>query len=67
MHKGFTRAVLSVGYLADLIVAHFGSNFNGLALENEIEEAPLGTGGAIMRAMKHCRLDHVFVFNGDTF
>jgi D-glycero-alpha-D-manno-heptose 1-phosphate guanylyltransferase len=67
VNKGFTRAVLSVGYLADLIVAHFGSNFNGLALEYEIEETPLGTGGAIMRAMKHCRLDHVFVFNGDTF
>jgi D-glycero-alpha-D-manno-heptose 1-phosphate guanylyltransferase len=32
-----------------------------------VEEAPLGTGGAVRLAMAQCRQDHVFVFNGDTY
>ena len=65
--KGFIRIILSVGYLADQIVAHFGSNFKGLSIEYEIERTPLGTGGAIVKAMTNCRADHAFIFNGDTF
>lgn len=65
--KGFERVVLSLGYMAEKVVEHFGERFSGLDLIYEIEPAPLGTGGATRQAMQRCRADHVFVFNGDTF
>lgn len=65
--KDFHRVVLSLGYLADKVVAHFGNRFSGIDIVYEIEDKPLGTGGAIKRAMSQCNEDHVFVFNGDTY
>ena len=65
--KGFRHVVLSLGYMADKVVTHFGDHFSGIALDYEIELTPLGTGGAIRQAMSHCHADHVFVFNGDTY
>ena len=66
--KGFQRIILSVGYKAEVIEAYFARNPPGeLELVFEVEQAPLGTGGAIRRALKKCREDHVFVLNGDTF
>jgi len=65
--KGFRRVVLSLGYMADTIVAHFGDHCAGIELIYEIEQTPLGTGGAIRQAMLRCTADHVFVFNGDTY
>ena len=65
--KGFCHVVLSLGYMADVVVSHFGEHFGGIELSYEIEEEPLGTGGAIRQALAHCKEDHVFVFNGDTF
>jgi D-glycero-alpha-D-manno-heptose 1-phosphate guanylyltransferase len=65
--NGFRRVVLSVGHLAEKIVGHFGRSFDGMSLTYEIENAPLGTGGAVRAALEQCRCDHVFVFNGDTY
>lgn len=65
--NGFERVVLSVGYLADAITAHFGTDYRGIALDYAIESTPLGTGGAIRAAMARCGSDHVHVFNGDTY
>jgi D-glycero-alpha-D-manno-heptose 1-phosphate guanylyltransferase len=65
--KGFTRVVFSLGFLAEKITAHFGDRFLGMQLVYEIEESPLGTGGAIRAALTQCESDHVFIFNGDTF
>lgn len=65
--KGVRRVVLSVGYLADSIKKHFGSTFRTLAIDYEVEDAPLGTGGAVRAAIAHCTGDHVLVLNGDTF
>jgi D-glycero-alpha-D-manno-heptose 1-phosphate guanylyltransferase len=65
--KGFDRVVLSLGYLADKVVAHFGGRFSGMELLYEIERTPLGTGGATRQALARCRADHAFVFNGDTY
>lgn len=66
-HKGFRRAVLSLGYMAEKVVSHFGGQFASMELAYEIEETPLGTGGAVRQALMRCKADHVFVFNGDTF
>ncbi|TXG79829.1 MAG: dehydrogenase [Thermomicrobiales bacterium] len=65
--KGFKRVVLSLGYMSDVIIGHFGSVFSGMELDYVVEEAPLGTGGGVRFAMERTLADHVFIFNGDTF
>lgn len=65
--RGFHHVVLAVGYLSDRIISHFGQRFMGLDISYSAEEAPLGTGGAIQKALELCRKSHVFVFNGDTY
>ncbi len=65
--KGFSLVVLSLGYMADKIISYFGDHFAGMELVYEIERTPLGTGGAVRNGMSRCNLDHVFVFNGDTY
>ena len=65
--KGFTRVVLSLGFMSEKIIAHFGEQYLGLELVHEVELEPLGTGGAIRAALARCKADHVFVFNGDTY
>ena len=65
--KGFTRVVLSLGYLAEKISGHFGARFGGIDLVYEVEYEPLGTGGAIRQAARHCPGDHYYVFNGDSY
>ena len=67
LHKGFTRVVLSLGFMSEKIISHFGSRYQGIELVFEVEQQPLGTGGAIRAALARCKADHVFVFNGDTY
>lgn len=65
--KGFTRVVLSLGFMAEKIITHFGESYAGMHLVYEVESRPLGTGGAIRAALTRCESDHVFIFNGDTY
>ena len=65
--KGFTRIVLSVGFMAEKIIDYFGSEHAGMELVYALEEKPLGTGGGVRLALSHITEDHVYVFNGDTF
>jgi D-glycero-alpha-D-manno-heptose 1-phosphate guanylyltransferase len=65
--QGVRRAVLSVGYLHEKIVGHFGPRFENLALTYVVEDTPLGTGGAIAAALPHCHSEAVLVLNGDTW
>ncbi len=62
--KGITRAILSVGYMSEVITSHFEKHPIGMDVAYEIESTPLGTGGAIAAALRHVTGDHVFVFNG---
>jgi len=61
---GFTRVTLSVGYLAELLMAYFGDgNKFGIQLEYSKEDHPLGTTGALALIPD---LDKTFlVMNGD--
>jgi len=61
------RVVLSLGYLADVVKEHFGDQYNKLSLEYSIEDEPLGTGGAVKKALKLVQSEDVFILNGDTF
>lgn len=65
--NGFGRVVLSVGYMADVIREHFGETWQGMRIAYAIEAEPLGTGGAIRLALAQCTVDHVHIFNGDTY
>lgn len=65
--KGFKRVVLSLGFMSEIIIEHFGDNYLGMELVHEVETQPLGTGGAIRAALARCEADHVFIFNGDTY
>ncbi len=64
---GVTEVILSVGYRAESIEAHFGYVYRGLVLRYAIETEPLGTGGAIVQALRGEDNAPVLVLNGDTF
>jgi D-glycero-alpha-D-manno-heptose 1-phosphate guanylyltransferase len=65
--KGMRRAILSVGYLASMIRERFGEQFDEMELAYSVEDEPLGTGGAALRALTLACSASVFVLNGDTF
>ncbi len=64
--RGATRFILSVGHLAEVVRDHFGDRHLGLPVDYSVETEPLGTGGAIFRALELARDERVLVQNGDT-
>jgi D-glycero-alpha-D-manno-heptose 1-phosphate guanylyltransferase len=64
---GYTRVLLSVGYLHEAIENHFGPAFGAVEIDYSIEQSPLGTGGAIRTTLALAREPAVLVLNGDTF
>jgi len=64
---GLRKVILSVGYQREMIQLHFGQEYKSLKLQYAIEEEPLGTGGAILNAMKLVEGYSTFIFNGDTY
>lgn len=65
--NGINRVILSVGYKHEVIKKHFRHAFAEMAIEYVVEDEPLGTGGAILKAWPSIKQEHVFVINGDTF
>ncbi len=65
--KGVTDAVLAVGYLHEQIEAALGARWGGVALRYSVEGEPLGTGGALRRALGVVERYPVFALNGDTY
>lgn len=65
--NGFKSVILAVGYLKDVIINTYGSTFENMKIQYSIEENPLGTGGAIFKAVNLVNDDYFFVLNGDTF
>lgn len=64
---GFSRIVLSTGYLSEKISSYYGNSYDSMKLIYAREEKPLGTGGALKFALQHCEEQHVLVLNGDSF
>tara|TARA_R110002167_G_scaffold84232_2_gene228944 strand:- start:250 stop:936 length:687 start_codon:yes stop_codon:yes gene_type:complete len=67
VEHGCTRTYLSVGYKAETIVAHFGADYRGMALDYVREDEPLGTGGGLRLALSAISEDRALVLNGDTY
>lgn len=65
--EGFSRVILSVGYRQEVIMRYFGERFLGLRICYAREKSPLGTGGALLQALKFAQSPYVLLLNGDTF
>ncbi|QCP50769.1 nucleotidyl transferase [Trinickia violacea] len=64
--QGIESVYLSVGYKREVIEGYFGAAFGSLKVHYVVEDEPLGTGGAIAKAMAAIDGDEAFVLNGDT-
>lgn len=65
--QNISSVILSVGYKYKSIQAYFKYSFHGIKIQYSIEETPLGTGGAIKKAMELVESKNAFILNGDTF
>ncbi len=66
-HAGVNDVVLSLGHLADLVIAAVGTQLAGASIRHVVERELLGTGGAIAYVLDTLGLDEVLVANGDTY
>lgn len=64
---GIRRVVLALGYRSEMIRGFFGVARGRLELVYSVEDEPLGTGGALARALPLLHGPAAFVVNGDTF
>jgi D-glycero-alpha-D-manno-heptose 1-phosphate guanylyltransferase len=64
---GIEHVIGCTGYLADKMEAGFLSYAGGLEMTFLREDTPLGTGGAIYRALREAECGGVFALNGDTY
>ncbi|BAU26507.1 D-glycero-alpha-D-manno-heptose 1-phosphate guanylyltransferase [Aneurinibacillus soli] len=65
--QGINRVILSTGYKHEVIEAYFGYEYCGMSIVYSVEDEPLGTGGAIKRALEKVTEQDAFIMNGDTF
>ncbi|MBF8984852.1 nucleotidyltransferase family protein [Lutibacter sp. B2] len=61
------KIIFAVGYKYEVIKDYFKDKYKDMEIVYSIEDEPLGTGGAIKKALKMTNSDNVFVLNGDTF
>jgi D-glycero-alpha-D-manno-heptose 1-phosphate guanylyltransferase len=65
--NGITKIILSVGYKNQFIRSYFGDNYKNIPILYSIEKKPLGTGGAIKKAIDLVSNKLFLIVNGDTF
>jgi D-glycero-alpha-D-manno-heptose 1-phosphate guanylyltransferase len=65
--QGINSFVLSLGYMASLVLDELEKLREEFNIRYVIEETPLGTGGAILHVMNTLRIEEAMVTNGDTF
>lgn len=68
VEQGVDCFILSVGYMKDKIIESVGSSFEGVPITFVEENAPLGTGGALLHVFNRNTKteENVIVMNGDT-
>ncbi len=64
---GCQQVVLATGYLHEIIEQHFGTAYRGMTVLYSQETTPLGTGGAVRRALLTLPEAPTLVMNGDTW
>jgi NDP-sugar pyrophosphorylase family protein len=64
--SGVDEIVFACGYKWEKLKEHFGSSYHGVSVQYSVEENPLGTGGAIKKALSMFANDETaVVVNGD--
>lgn len=66
LKMGVTHFIFALGYKSEMVIAHLKNNYANLSYEVSIENTPLGTGGAILQAIKLSDAENILVMNGDT-
>ncbi len=61
------RVILASGHMSEKITNHFGYAFRGMQIVHQIEEKPLGTGGAVLNTLNLIESETFLLINGDTF
>jgi D-glycero-alpha-D-manno-heptose 1-phosphate guanylyltransferase len=64
---GIAHVVLATGYKSEVIESYFGANFKNIRLSYSVEKEALGTGGAMVKALKACQANSIIILNGDSF
>jgi len=64
--QGINHFILSVGYLKNVIINHFGESYKEASIVYAEEHEPLGTGGGLLMASKDLTKPFLAI-NGDTF
>jgi len=61
------KVVFLCGYRWEKLREHFGASYMGVGVDYSVEDSPLGTGGAIRRAISGLGLanENIIVMNGD--
>ncbi len=65
--SGMRRAILATGHRAEQVREFAGTRWNGMEIAYSHEDTPLGTGGALRKAIALVAGDGVHLANGDTF
>ncbi len=65
--EGVQEVVFCIGYMAALVEETLGARHQSIRLTYSRENEPLGTGGALRRALPLFSSDPVLVMNGDSF
>jgi len=66
LDQGISHVILSVGYKYEIIRNYFKKRYLDLQIDYSIEDKPLGTGGAIKRALYYSNGEDTLILNGDT-
>ena len=64
--QGVRRVILSTGYKHEVVEEYYGSRYKDLELVYSVEDSPLGTGGAIKKALQQINGTNALILNGDT-
>src|SRR3954468_9856487 len=64
--EGVTHFIFSLGYKSEVITAFLAKDFPSLLSKISVEAEPLGTGGAVKKALAKAKEKSVLIVNGDT-
>ena len=65
--QGIERFIFSLGHKSNIIEQYLDTQYDEIKKIYSVEQEPLGTGGAILLALRHAKEKHVLIVNGDTF
>ncbi len=64
--QGIKRVILSTGYKHEVVENYYKNSYKGMELVYSVEDSPLGTGGAIKKALEQVKGSQAIILNGDT-